>query len=271
MIRTYSDFYVDIACIVTAHRHEISPGGTCDYSRGRYMFGLVFPFSGSGVYHMASGETFTLHTGEIAFIPANSAYYISTTEYYTHYTINFLINNERCRGGAMLHELLDSNQLTILTPQNRTIYEKLFASICTTWYEKQLGYEMTAMGQLYTLLCEFIGEKIIFGIAASDYRRVQQAKNYLDKNYSRSVTIAELADLCSMSETHFRRVFCSVFGETPLSYRDKVRLLHACDYLAGGTCSVAEVAEKCGFSDANYFSRFFKKHTGVSPIAYKKL
>ena len=271
MIKTYEDFYVPIERIVLAHKFEIPPYGTCDYTRGRKMFGLVYPIAGAAEYHMASGEVCTLHAGEVAFVPANSAYYVSTREQYTHYTVNFLLDTEKCRGGAVIHELLSSDRLTVLSPQNRAVYENLFATVCTAWHNKQLGYEMVAVGHTYALLCEFISEKMIFGIAAASYRRVLLAKEYLDKNYNRTVTIAELADLCGMSDTNFRRIFGSVFGETPFVYRDKVRVLHACDYLAGNTCSIAEVAEKCGFSDANYFSRFFKKHTGVSPGAYKRL
>ena len=51
---------------------------------------------------------------------------------------------------------------------------------------------------------------------------------------------------------------------------EKGCLLNAKDYLAQGGYSITEIAEKCGFLSVNYFSRFFKKHTGVSPKQYAK-
>ncbi|MBD9009716.1 MAG: AraC family transcriptional regulator [Clostridiales bacterium] len=48
-------------------------------------------------------------------------------------------------------------------------------------------------------------------------------------------------------------------------YIRKKRLEYACSMLKSGELSVAEVSEKAGFSDYNYFSRLFKKHYGVSP------
>jgi AraC-like DNA-binding protein len=54
-----------------------------------------------------------------------------------------------------------------------------------------------------------------------------------------------------------------------MEYRDSIRLLYAKDFLAEESTSVSEAAYKCGFEDVNYFSRFFKKHTGSSPTAYR--
>jgi AraC-like DNA-binding protein len=72
-----------------------------------------------------------------------------------------------------------------------------------------------------------------------------------------------------MSQTSFRRLFGQVLGMSPGQYRDKQRLWHAKDYLLGNICSIDEIARRCGFRDANYFSRFFKKHTGISPTGYR--
>jgi AraC-like DNA-binding protein len=49
-----------------------------------------------------------------------------------------------------------------------------------------------------------------------------------------------------------------------------MRLNFAKDYLSCGYYTVAEVAKKCGFEDASYFVRFFKKKTGCTPNEFKK-
>jgi Na+-driven multidrug efflux pump len=47
-------------------------------------------------------------------------------------------------------------------------------------------------------------------------------------------------------------------------------LYYAKEYLRSGYYTISEIAEKCGFEDPNYFTRFFKKHTGLTPGEAKK-
>ena len=79
-----------------------------------------------------------------------------------------------------------------------------------------------------------------------------------------------LANLSDMSPTNFRRLFLLVFGKTAMAYKNGLLLLHACDLLADNVYSVGEVAERCGFRDALYFSTAFKREVGMSPLAYRK-
>ena len=103
------------------------------------------------------------------------------------------------------------------------------------------------------------------------YREVLPAKIYMEENFSKSITISLLANLCCMSETDFRRKFNSVFNVSPMNYLNSLRISHAKAYISGGIYTIKEVAEKSGFGDANYFSRFFKKHTGLTPMEYKNI
>ena len=80
-----------------------------------------------------------------------------------------------------------------------------------------------------------------------------------------------LANLVNMSVTNFRREWLKLYGESALQYRDRIRLSYAKEYLMSGYYTVTEVAEKCGFNDVNYFIRFFKKNTGISPGKFEKI
>ena len=101
--------------------------------------------------------------------------------------------------------------------------------------------------------------------------RLSKAKEYIEKNYNSDITLDILANLSDMSVTNFRREWLKLYRETALAYRDKLRLLHAKEYLFSGYYTVTEVANKCGFDDVNYFIRFFKKHTGISPGKFGKI
>lgn len=69
--------------------------------------------------------------------------------------------------------------------------------------------------------------------------------------------------------THYRRLFKSVIGLPPAQYQQKCRLTYAVELLKKSkSLQIQQIAEMCGFSSSSEFSRFFKKHTGFSPVYY---
>jgi AraC-like DNA-binding protein len=262
------DYYVDIHRVLVAKKHTLTPTEGCDYSQGRRMYGLIFGIRGSAVFFMKSGKRHELCAGQIAFVPAATAYRIEAKQEFLHYTVNLSLHlEEEANRFAWLYH----SDPVILTPQNPELYENLFASVCTIWRERELGFCMEAVSLCYRLLREFISEQWMVGVDTVSYEKIRPAKEYLDRHFNTTTSLTELAELCGMSETSFRRLFGQVLGMTPGKYRDKLRLWHAKDYLLGNICSMDEIALRCGFRDANYFSRFFKKHTGICPTGYRAM
>ena len=68
-----------------------------------------------------------------------------------------------------------------------------------------------------------------------------------------------------MSESTLRRRFFARFGMSPVDYIIELRLDYARDEIVVSGCSVAEAAERAGFSEPKYFSRLMKSRRGVSP------
>ena len=263
------DYYLDVEETVFAHRFTFSPDVFCDYSGGRLYCGLMYAVRGDAIYELRSGERHHIREGEVAFIPAKLAYVIrAASESYEHYTVNFTVNTQKCTGDAVL-SLLHAKDMIHFAPASAQVYETRFSRLIGAWQDKETGYRMRATAHLYTLLDAFISERYVRGIDSVSYAKVLPAKEYLDKNYDKSVSIDILANLSDMSPTNFRRMFLLVFGKTAMAYKNDLLLLHACDLLSDNVYSVAEVSERCGFRDANYFSRFFKKHMGISPTEYK--
>ena len=83
-------------------------------------------------------------------------------------------------------------------------------------------------------------------------------------------TVTELSELYNMSEGHFIRQFKVYTGYTPLEYRAMKRMENAKSLLSGTDMSVSDISESLGFDDPLYFSRVFKKNTGISPREYRK-
>jgi len=99
--------------------------------------------------------------------------------------------------------------------------------------------------------------------------RLAPAIRHLQENAVGGVSCAALADLCFLSTSRFYELFRDEFGISPLSYRDRLLIRRAKTLLEAGDIPVKEIALTLGFETAAYFSRFFKKQTGMTPMAYK--
>ncbi len=82
--------------------------------------------------------------------------------------------------------------------------------------------------------------------------------------------IETLARRSGLSCGHFRRVFRALAGEPPLRFILRHRIERACYYLAETPLPVNQVAAAAGYADVYFFSRQFKKRTGLSPSRWRK-
>ena len=255
-------FYIDIGRVSIAHEFTLNENTRCDYSQGRKINGISFALEGEALYRSVSGKRYKARQGDVLFLSSSSAYTIDISGSYRHYTVNFVLHNE-------YSDSLFENDITVLHTENEQYFKTAFSRLCETWKEKKSGYEMKATMYVYRLLEALVSELNAKKLENNrTYHTVVRAKEYIDKNYAENITIPFLARLCNMSETNFRRTFLSVFGQTPIAYRDNVRLLNAKALLESGFYSVGEIALRCGFDDVSYFCRFFKKHTGLTPLAF---
>jgi len=106
--------------------------------------------------------------------------------------------------------------------------------------------------------------------ASRELFRLGEAISCLEKNYTRAITLDELASLAHMSKRTFVRVFSKVMGESPIAYLITIRIARATDLLRQGGMTITEIAYQVGFEDSNYFSRQFRKTMGLSPREYAR-
>ena len=82
-------------------------------------------------------------------------------------------------------------------------------------------------------------------------------------------TLNEIAKEVGVSISSLRSRFIESYGMSPQHYREAQRTRRAIDLLQDGF-SVSDVATRCGFQDANYFSRWFRKRTGETASCFRK-
>ncbi len=98
--------------------------------------------------------------------------------------------------------------------------------------------------------------------------RLAPAVNFVQKNFRRKMSNAEVAELCGMSSFHFSHAFTGTFSLTFQEFVLRYRIFEACRELQHPNVPVANVAYSVGFNDPSYFARVFKRFVGISPSEY---
>lgn len=129
-------------------------------------------------------------------------------------------------------------------------------------------YKESVQGHLLSLLVEIARisqHDVKWQFSEQNTGRITKTLDYIAQHYAEEIRVETLAELCHVSETHFRRVFEKVMNTTPVEYMNMVRIQKACTLLKETTKSIEEIREKVGFSTASTFNRNFKRIVGMSP------
>jgi AraC-like DNA-binding protein len=102
------------------------------------------------------------------------------------------------------------------------------------------------------------------------YPEIDELLKLLREQPERWWSIDEMAAYCNMSDDQFRRVFRKRVGMLPKLYVDRMKLNHAAAMLTGTRLSIAEIAEKIGYTDQYHFNRRFKEIMGMPPGHYRR-
>ncbi|WMC11181.1 AraC family transcriptional regulator [Oceanimonas pelagia] len=95
--------------------------------------------------------------------------------------------------------------------------------------------------------------------------------DYIGQHLHRRITVAQLAGCVFLGESQFHLLFREQTGRTPYQYVLEKRLAEACRLLSDGRHSLAEIAQRCGFSSQSLFTQVFSRHHGLSPARYRKM
>jgi AraC-like DNA-binding protein len=101
------------------------------------------------------------------------------------------------------------------------------------------------------------------------YRRIVQAKLFIDNNYAANIDVDNIADEAYFSKFHFIRLFKKIYGKTPHQYLTSVRIENAKQLLKTNK-PVSEVCYSVGFESLSSFSILFKRLAGQTPSAFLK-
>ncbi|MBR2916007.1 MAG: helix-turn-helix transcriptional regulator, partial [Clostridia bacterium] len=150
-------------------------------------------------------------------------------------------------------------------PKDAKYFERKFKELYSTWVKKPFGYQFECQSILFKIMTKI--ERELAEIKISDSNdRILEAVEYMHDHFAdKEITVDELASMCAMSDTYFRKLFVKNFSVTPLRYINNLKVAYAKELFESGYYTVSQIAQKCGFDSIYYFSAFIKRETGKSP------
>ncbi len=100
--------------------------------------------------------------------------------------------------------------------------------------------------------------------------QIRPALQFIDGHYASEIKARDLAEQCSLSETHMRRLFVDYMHLPPMDYVNMVRIRKACELMRKTDYPMDQIASECGFSTTSTFSRNFRKYMNKSPYQWKR-
>jgi len=145
---------------------------------------------------------------------------------------------------------------------------RLFDDLCSLAREDYLSHFGDHLGLLVQIL-SLLARNVVEKPGAKPHRAVIAALKLVDDAPTEPWTLKTLAGRVNVEPTYFVRLFRTVVGLPPMAYLERRRLELATTFLRRNDLAVGEVGTMSGWLDANYFSRCFRKHFGMTPSRYR--
>lgn len=132
---------------------------------------------------------------------------------------------------------------------------------------------MDELEESISIMCENLKRKGITGeelpLDASGSFIVKNAMTYIEANYTKKLTLGEVAEKTYVSQWHLSKLLNRHTGQSFSDILNHVRIEHAKELLQEPSLRIGEIAEQVGFLDIAHFSRVFKKQEGISANEYR--
>lgn len=106
--------------------------------------------------------------------------------------------------------------------------------------------------------------------SGQNYEIIAMAKRFIETNFNQSIKLKDISNAVNLSPIYFHNLFTAACGISPHDYLIDCRITEAKKQLWNSDINLDFIAQNCGFGCAQYFSRIFKKATGITPGKYRK-
>lgn len=223
---------------------------------------LFYIVAGTFYLKNKDGSEIVASKGDILYLPCDVEYvsYWDESEEGYYISLNFLLYDRK--GDLMLL----SQKVEYVTKDIKGELYTLFKTALEEYVKNQSFAYLRLRSLFYEVIYEIsrnIQKRILKDDKATS--EIYKALIYLNDNYMGDVTTEQLAKICGLSLSVFRRRFKVNSGMSPMKYKLKLRLKHAQQMLESGSYTVSEVSEILNCSDISHFNKLYKAEFSKNP------
>lgn len=228
--------------------------------RLKSLYTVYYVLQGTGKLH-TRGDVLPLNRGDIFFSFPAEPFAIESVSDFQYMYISFL--------GARGNRILDKLGISAKTPLYTACDE-----LETVWRQGLRGpSELSDIASEAVLLHTFayLGGRLPKFSSREEGRTdlISMIQKYVDEHFSDpDFSLERLGSDLKYNKKYLSTVFKRHIGVGIIEYLHTVRIQHACTMLKQGFTSVSDVALRCGYPDAQYFSKVFKRRMSLSPREY---
>lgn len=226
--------------------------------RSESVYKMYYVCNGQGALHTC-GKISPLKEGDIFFTFPGSAFAIESKDEFAYMYIGFV----GLRGNLIMESLKIGTNNFIFHNANkvREIWEN---GISLNTELSDLASEAVL---LYTF--SFLGSINFPNKVRNKQSGIDFIKKYIDDHFTEhDFSLESISRELSYNKKYISYIFKKRFGVGAIEYLNTIRIQNACTMMEQGFTSVSDIADKCGYSDSQYFSKIFKAKMGLSPTNY---
>ncbi len=245
--------------------------------------------------HLFNGKLLTASKGDMFVIPPSVEHRLETFEDKTFdlVLLDFLplLLDERLEPlsqslyGRLTEEGGDAGQAAEgmqpwvhIPPNKQSLVEQLLQDIQDEFEHKEEGYQLSIRLNLAKLLLLLERERRKAsrpspGPAAvhPHHRQFDLIVRYVHENYGQDISLEEVAGMAGMAPTYFSHSFKKEIGLSFVEFVHEVRIERAKELIRQQSRTMTDICYEVGFRHLSHFIRTFKKRTGLTPTAYRKM
>lgn len=223
-------------------------------NKGRRVNGFLYILHGTCTYSFDKGS-FTLVPGSVAYLPVGSVHTLEIlSDDIEFYRIDFTLT---INGNVAYFSNMPLKMCHVATKECAQAIQELAD-----------GYQFIHDSIRKTQLMCTVFHSLASAFMDPRRERLAPAVQHILEHLTDKFDCKDLARACNLSTAQLYNLFYAQYQLTPLAYRDSIIMDRAVLLLQDGIISVTQIAEMLGFESVAYFSRFFKKHKGVSPSKF---
>ena len=247
-------------------------GGWTEEPHSHDCLEIIFITDGKGNVTV-DGKTFSVKKGDLIIYNMGVTHYEKSNEKDPMESLFFACDKLQITNFPPNNLLPDYCDPVFHTEEMYTYFYKYFMTLITEFKQKERFYKEICQNVLKTLVMyifRLISRTMDAPSLLDSSLTLEPVLAYIDANYTRKLTLDEIAEQCYMSKYHLSHTFTRVHGVSIGKYILNKKIEESKLMLTESKTSVADIAESLGFDDTSYYCRVFKKSVGITPSAYRR-